>query len=389
MSLFHQYGCKLAAGSVDKDESGNTTVHRLYHPFESIPSSNSSLAFKIRPGGHNYFPHVELNASPAKLLTGQNVYGTADFEKCISALLYVFFSTFPGIDEVLDYHLAEVTQMDFTYSAMVENLFIAKQIVQALRHVSAGQIRSSRETYETSVLWNAGSSHCVREVYLKHFEVKRQIERLTKAQKQSPQDYQAFQLEQLTKPDVQSFALNAVRFEAKCKKRMFKRLNIPTRVTDLISYAESFEGDLAQHMWKLSFNDIFDTFEGSDVNVYDDEQVLDALKARYQTVTKTGKVNYSKALRIMRFFRSIRNEGFDQVKETTPKQSFYRNLAELSEIVPRATLQNMHTVTNNVVPLIRLVNVDFANQHPVGWKEPLHMSQQIDSSLTQPLRLVG
>ena len=389
ISLFHQYGCKLAAGSVDRDDNGVTTVHRLYHPFESIPSSNSSLAFKIRAGGHNYFPHVELNASPAKLLTGQNVYGTADFEKCISSLLYVFSTSFPGIESVLDYHLAEVCQMDFTYSAMVENLFIAKQIVQALRHVSSGQIRSSRETYETSVLWNAGSSHCVREVYLKHFEVKRQIERLTKLQKQSPKDYQAFQLEQLNKPEVLAFAQNAVRFEAKVKKRMFKRLGIPTRVTDLVNYAESYKGDLAQFMWNQSFKDIFDTFKGSDVNVYDDEKVLEALKARYYTVTNTGKVNYSKALRIMRFFRSIKNEGFDQVKATTPHRTFYDNLKEVSAVVPKATLQNMHTVKNNVVPLIRLVNVDFAKQHPVGWQEPIHMSQQIDNSLKQPLRLVG
>lgn len=389
MALFHQFGCKLAAGSVDRDDNGVTTVHRLYHPFESIPSSNSSLAYKIRAGGHNYFPHVELNASPAKLLTGQNVYGTADFEKCISSLLYVFSTSFPGIESVLDYHLAEVCQMDFTYSAMVENLFIAKQIVQALRHVSSGQIRSSRETYETSVLWNAGSSHCVREVYLKHFEVKRQIERLTKLQKQSPKDYQAFQLEQLNKPEVQAFAQNAVRFEAKVKKRMFKRLGIPTRVTELVKYAESYNGDLAQFMWNQSFKDIFSTFEGADVNVYNDEEVHQKLKEQYFSYTPKGNISYSKANRIFDFFRALKNEGFEEVKRRTPKVTFYRRFGLLTQVVPSAYLQNLHSVKSNVVPLVRLVNVDFAKQHPVDWQEPVHMSQQIDNTLKQPLRLVG
>ena len=186
VEIFAKYGCSLAAGTVDYAPDGTKTVTRLYHPFESIPSSNSSLAYKIRVGGKNYFPHIELNASPAKLLTGHNAYGTTDFEKCISALLYVFYTTFPGITDCLDVHLAEVTHMDFTYTAHVDNLFIAKQVIHALRHVSSGQVRTSKESYETSVLWNAGSTHCVREVYLKHFEVRRQIESLTKKQKQSP-----------------------------------------------------------------------------------------------------------------------------------------------------------------------------------------------------------
>lgn len=388
VAMFAKYGCSLAAGNVDFQD-GETTVTRLYHPFESIPSSNSSLAYKIRAGGKNYFPHVELNASPAKLLTGHNAFGTADFEKCISALMYVFYTAFPKISDVLDYQLAEVTQMDFTYSAHVENLFVAKQIIQALRHVSAGQIRTSKETYETSVLWNAGSTHCVREVYLKHFEIKRQIEQLTKKQKQSPKHYQAFQLQMLQSESVQAFSQNAVRFEAKCKKRMFKRLGIPTLVNKLLTYEQSFKGDLAQMMWTESFREILSTFEGADVNVYDDEEVLKSLKAKYNTTNKDGKLNYTKALRVFRFFRSIKNEGFEAVKSTTPEKTFYRNLNELTAVVPRSQLQNMHSIKTNVVPLIRLVNVDFAKQHPADYVEPTHMSQQIDSGLTQPLRLVG
>lgn len=389
MNLFHQFGCKLAAGSVEKDEQGSTIVTRLYHPFESIPSSNSSLAYKIRPGGHNYFPHVELNASPAKLLQGHNAFGTVDFEKCISALLYVFYSQFPGIQNVLDYSNAEICQMDFTYSAQVENLFIAKQIIQALRHISAGQIRSSKETYETSVLWNAGSEHCVREVYLKHFEIKRQIEKLTKQQKLSPNSYQAFQLQQLQSDMVQNFAMNAVRFEAKCKKRMFKRLGIPTRIHDLINYADSYNGDLSQYMWQESFKEIFSTFEGADVNVYNDEEVLNKLVQEYATVTKAGKISHTKAKRVFRFFRNLKLEGFEQVKMHMPERTFYDNLKELTAVVPRAYLQNLHSIKSNVVPLVRLVNVDFSKQHPSGYVEPLHMSQQIDRSLNEPLRLVG
>lgn len=389
LNLFRQFGCTLAAGQTSLDENGNLEVHRLYHPFESIPSSNSSLAYKIRAGGSNYFPHIELNASAAKMLTGHNAFGTTNFETCISSLLYVFHTQFKGIQEVLDYSNAEVLQMDFTYTAHVENIFVAKQVIEALRHVSSGQIRLSKESYKTSVMWNAGSEHCVRLAYLKHFEIKRQIEDLTRKQKTQPNDYQKYQLEQLKSEAVQKFAENAVRFEAKIKKRKFKTMGIPTRIVDLIEYAESFKGDLAQHLWNENFKDILGTFEGAHVNVYNDDEVLESLKAEYTTYTENGKPKEAKPKRIFRFFRSLKNEGFEQVKQTTPEKTFYRNMKELTQVVPKAYLQNLHSTKSNIIPLVRLVNVDFSKQHPQGWQEPVHMSQQLDNNLTQPLRLVG
>lgn len=387
IKIAHQYGCKLAAGEVEIGQ-GDTTTHRLYHPFESIPSSNGSLAFKIRTGGHNFFPFVELQASPAKLLQGHNAYGSTDFELCISSLLYIFNNTFENMSEILDYDQATVVGLDCTYSAHVESHFIAKQAIAALRHISTGQVRTSKHTFETSVLWNAGSKHCTREVYLKHFEILRQIEELEVKQKRSPTDYQARQLEQLKSAPVQAFAHNAIRFEAKCKKRMLERLGIPLRIIDLINYANDYNGDLAQALWHQAFDEIFSTFEGQDVNIYDDEQVLEKLKAAHFKQNKSGTISYAKAKRLFRFFRSIKNEGFEAVKDSTPKNTFYDNIRELTAVVPRAYLQNLHSITSNVVPLVRLINVDFSNQHPVGYHEPLHMSQQLTGN-AQPLRLVG
>ena len=170
---------------------------------------------------------------------------------------------------------------------------------------------------------------------------------------------------------------------------MFKRMGIPTLVTKLLQYEQSFHGDLSQHIWTDAFKDILSTFEGADVNVYDDEEVLDLLKAEYFTTDSKGRVKYTKAMRVFRFFRAIKNEGFEQVKQTTPHNTFYRTLRDLTSVIPRAQLQNMHTVKTNVVPLVRLINIDFSRQHPADWQEPLHMSQQLDSGLKQPLRLVG
>lgn len=380
-----QFGLSLAAGEISYSD-GKLEANRLYHPFESLPSSNSTLAFKVRTGGKNYFPFLELNASPAKLLQGHNVYGTDDVEKCVSSLLYVFAGAYPTALNLLDIKNAEISQIDCTYTAHLENDHQCRQVMQVLRNLSKASLRASRHTFETSVLWNAGSAHCTREVYLKEYEVNRQLETIKKEIKNSSQPHLIKQLEVLSSYEVQSFAKNAVRFEAKCKKRMLKRLGIPTRIIDFIKYSESSPNNIVQLLWDTGFQQLFSTFKGVDVNIYDDNEVLEALKAHYVQTTKTGKTSYSKALRVFRFFRAVKTDGIDELKETMPKMTFYRNMAELTKVVPQAYIQNLSVTKNNVVPLVRMINVDFKNQLPKNYVEPDHMSQQMGQPL---MKLVG
>ena len=72
----------------------------------------------------------------------------------------------------------------------------------------------------------------------------------------------------------------------------------------------------------------------------------------------------------------VKHEGWDEVKSTTPEKTFYRNIKELTEVVPKAYLQNLQATASNVVPLIRFVNVDFEKQHPENWQEPMRLSDQ-------------
>ena len=100
------------------------------------------------------------------------------------------------------------------------------------------------------------------------------------------------------------------------------------------------------------------------MNVYNDDEVFQKLKDHYATTTPSGKVSYAKANRIFRFFRDIKNEGFAEVKRVASNGSFYRNLDLLTAVVPRAYLQNLHSVKSNIIPLVRLVNVDFSKPTP-------------------------
>ena len=210
---------------------------------------------------------------------------------------------------------------------------------------------------------------------MKQFELQDQINKAqTKYDKTKSQVFKN-QLEAMTTPAVQNFAKNALRLEASVMPRMLKRLGIPTNLWAFETYSNSFDGCLIQQLWKQSWQDIFKTFEGATMRTYSDTEIHENLKQHFKTETKTG-FSYSKADRLFRFFRMVKHEGWDEVKSTTPEKTFYRNIKELTEVVPKAYLQNLQATASNVVPLIRFVNVDFEKQHPENWQEPMRLSDQ-------------
>jgi II/X family phage/plasmid replication protein len=367
-TLLHQAGLKLAAGELEISDSGELSATRLYVPYQSLASSNSTLAFKLYTGGTNYFPFVELNASAAKLIQGHNVFGTDNLAICAAAMINVFYTHFDGIESFFDTHSIQVSQMDVTYTAHVKNDFIAKQVIQALSNVSTGQIKKSK-SYATTAIFNAGSTHCMREVYLKEAETIRALDEMkTKSKKSGCPTHYSKQIKVLESAQVQTFLKGAVRFEAKIKKAWFKKRGIPTDLLGLIKYTS--DQSIIKSMWGDAFNPILKTFEGQTMNIYNDAEVLDKLKQTYFTVNKDQKT-YSKALRLFRFFRSLKAEGFENVKVTTPHNTFYRHMSDLTKVVPKAYIQNLLSSNNdNIIPLFKVINIDFDNQTPTGWIEP-------------------
>ncbi|MBU2871528.1 phage/plasmid replication protein, II/X family [Colwellia sp. E2M01] len=380
----HWSGAKLEAGEVEYTPCGAVTVSRLRHPFESIASSNSTLSFKIFTGGDNYWPHIELKASPAKLLQGHNVYGSCDVEKCVFALVQAFNVGMPDLSNMLDWHLCEIKQIDVTFTAQLENMTQGRQVITALKNISSGQTRSSKNNHDTTCYFGINSNgkkssrHKQLKIYLKHFELMHQISELEKKIKRNPNPLYIKQLEAMTNDQVKLFAENALRFEASILPRMLQRLAIPTLANEFIEYAQNFKSCLIQSLWSEAFKDVFNALGDESMNAYDDESILNKLKSIYSKVSvTTGNVSYAKAERLFRFYRSFKNEGFEEVKRTTPEKTFYRNMKELCVVVSRAHLQNLKGIASNVVPMLRVINVDFSNQHPSSYKEPDHLCDQV------------
>ncbi|WP_279487681.1 phage/plasmid replication protein, II/X family [Aeromonas veronii] len=184
------------------------------------------------------------------------------------------------------------------------------------------------------------------------------------------------------------FASNLIRFEGRAKSRILDRLGIPvnlfTKTSDfdgskrlgIIDYQRQFEKDgnnLIQYIWNEMFNPLFAAFEGQEMNVYDDSAILAKLKETFFTVTPKGNISYSKALRLFGFYRRLTNEGYQAVKDTLAPQTFRDNLNNLlSAGLSKAQLQNLHgDKANNVIPLLRVINVDFSRQTPDWYVEPV------------------
>ena len=73
-------------------------------------------------------------------------------------------------------------------------------------------------------------------------------------------------------------------------------------------------------MWLEAFKPILDSLKGETMNIYDDNEVLECLKANFTTYN-TNKPNHSKPLRLFRFFRSLKNEGFAKWVKDNPTKT--------------------------------------------------------------------
>lgn len=382
-------GCKMEAGDftflpndyrLDAENVALAEVSCLRHPFESLPSSWSTLSFKVYQGGSNYYPHIELKASPAKLLTGQNVFGTCNVMTCLDSLVSAFCYALPDMVEIMDFEHATLAQIDCTFTAHLPNESDSRNVIHALRNISNGQTRGSKSSFDTTAYFGKGSRHKRLKAYLKQFELADQIAKITSRYNKTKDPVYKMQLDAMSAPDVQEFATNALRLEASIMPRMLQRLAIPTNVWEFESHAKSFDGCLIKELWNHAWSDIFKTFEGEHMRTYSDTEVHENLREHFKTETKSG-FSYSKADRLFRFFRMMKHEGWEEVKATTPKATFHRSIKEITEVVPKAYLQNLQATASNVVPLIRFINVDFERQHPAGWTEPKRLSEQFESGL--------
>jgi II/X family phage/plasmid replication protein len=378
---------RLSARDVEFDiDTDSFDVSGLNHPYESLPSHFGGLAFKIYQGAGMSSAHVEIKASPAKILQGHNVFGPTDISLCAFEMISILNSAVPDLDSFVDWQNAYLGDIDCTYSADVGSIHNAKQVIAALKNVSNGHMRSAiKNEHETTCYFNVNSRHADKKAYCKGPELDKQIRDLQSICKRNKSKLHLLSI--LKDEKLINFAANLIRFEGRAKTRLLNRMGIPTNLftkysdidgsqrLGIIDYQRQFEkhgDDLIQHIFNEMFNPLFQAFEGQDMNVYDDSAILEKLKQQFFTITPKGNISYSKALRLFGFYRRLTNEGYQSVKNTLAPRTFYDNLnLMLSCGLSKAQLQNLHgDKSNNVIPLLRIINIDFSRQKPDWYVQP-------------------
>lgn len=370
-----RYGTRLD-GAISVGADGKRQIDSLRHPWEALPTSYTPLAFKIHNTGYHY-PGVELKASPAKLLQGHNVFGPTSIRQGGEEMLTLLSVTYPRLYDALDVALTEVWELDATYSARLPNEHTALAVVAFLKNVSKGHRKGRGDGYDTTSYWGAKNSrYSGLKAYLKSPEFLRQLEeqkRLAAGGDIAAQKVVAV----MSDPRLMEWVENLVRWEATVKKRYLQRRQLPYRWVDLAKYQIEQQRQgvcILQKFWADITKPIFESFEGAQMKIIDDDKVLAALKKTHVRVSKSGKVSHSYALSLFRTYRSIREFGWTITLESMPKATFHKHVGEIAQCgISRAQLQNLkgdHR-RNNVVPMLRFVNVDFSAQRPDWYVEPV------------------
>ncbi|MFA2868986.1 phage/plasmid replication protein, II/X family [Acinetobacter pittii] len=368
----HSIEIPLASRSVHKNDDGSISAAALFHPYESVPTHYTGMAMKVF-FDTSYEPYVQIKASPAKLLQGHNVFGSDNIEQGAMEMIGFLHEAYPVLARMLDWPRAWVSHIDVTYSVRLKDQNTAKKVLDFLSNVSNGQTRLSNKRFDSSVYWGGQTSRLVNhKCYMKHDEFIAQFEEYKMLAKKNDKAAQRV-VDVMSNSDLINWTIGLLRFESRLKKRWLERNGIPTNLFDLIKFQRS-NPNLLQTLWTKATHSIFDALRGQTMKLTDDTSVLEAIQRSDVVLTKSGKASPTKVRNLFAMYCLIREKGFDEVKTTYGKSQFHNLIAQLCAVqgLNKGILQNLHTGNaNNIIPFIKFVDIDFNQQLPDWYEEPV------------------
>lgn len=371
----HELQIPLAARAVEKYPDGSVHANALYHPYESLPTSHTAMAFKVHLDGFSW-PYVELKASPAKIMQGHNVFGTDDIESGALEMIAFLRVTYPSLFGMLYIQGTEVRHIDVTYSARMKDDKQVLQVIDFLSRVSNGQTRTSKKQFDSSCYWGGQHSRLINhKCYSKYPEFMAQLEEYKKRASFNDKAAQRVVNVMIDKR-LQDFAFGLLRWESRLKKRWLERHGISTNLFDLIKLQKS-KPLLLQELWQDATKSIFEALQGQTMKATDHDTVFQQLCNAYGTMTKSGRQSFTKARNLFNFYCALELHGCQAMKKQFSEPRYYALMSDLvSAGFSKAFLQNLHSDSkNNVVPLLRFVEVDFSQQLPDWYQVPVSSFQ--------------
>lgn len=234
------------------------------------------------------------------------------------------------------------------------------------------QTRLSNKRYDSTVYWGGETSRLVNhKCYLKYEEFLAQFEEQKQLAKFNNKSAMRV-VEVMCNPNLINWTIGLARFESRLKKRWLERNNVPTNLIELIRY-QNANPNLLQTLWTKATSSIFDALRGQSMKLTDDTSVLQAIENSEIVLTNSGKVSQTKVRNLFSMYCLIREKGLEEIKATYHIRSFQRLVADLCLVgFSKAYLQNLHNEkASNIIPFMKLVEIDFNQQLPDWYEEPL------------------
>lgn len=365
----HSIEIPLASRSVHKNDDGTISAAALFHPYESVPTHFTGMSMKVFFDS-SYAPYVQIKASPAKLLQGHNVFGSDNIEQGAMEMIGFLYEAYPTLARMIDWNTAWVSHIDVTYSARVKDEVTAKKMHNFMSKITNGQTKLSEKQMDNTIYWGGMHSRLLNiKCYLKHVEFMKQFEEQQFLAKKN--DKSAMRVvEVMSDSRLINWTLGLMRFEARLKKRWLERNGIPTNLIELIKFQRE-NPEILQTLWTKATHSLFDALRGQTMKLTDDDSVLKAIESSPVVLTSKGKVSKTRVRNIEAAYVLIRDKGFEEFKTRYGKSQFHNVLNQLLECgFSKAFLQNLHDEkASNVIPFMRLVEIDFSQQLP-EWYEP-------------------
>lgn len=363
------YGIPAATRHVSKSDDGQTITGDLYHPYESLASDFTDMAMKFYTNTMNTPPYVEIKASPLKLLQGHNVYGFESIELGADQMLGMLIEAFPNLVPILDFEKTEVLHLDTTYLFRLPHQNMVQPVLDYMANLASGHRKARQIKYENYITWGNDGASVRPKAYGKFEEVKSQ---LNKTQKQADKGCQRSKALVCAMHDALPFANAVLRLEARICKTYMTKNGYPTNLFELIKLQHE-QPELLLRLWHVAFDPILDTMKGKYMNFSSDGEILDLLKSKLVTYTKTGKPSYTKAMNAMKFYSLVRQMGLQATQKIYSKAQFHKCINSLLECeISKSHLQNLAKNPNGkVIPFVRMFELKMCDQLPQDYQLPV------------------
>lgn len=363
------YGVPAATRHVSKTDDGQTITGELYHPYEALPSDYTDMAVKFYTNTMNTVPYVELKASPLKLLQGHNVYGFESIELGAFHMLGMLLEAFPQLAPILDVEKTEVLCLDTTYLFRLPHQNMVQPVLDYMSNLASGHRKARQVKYDNYITWGNDGASVRPKAYGKFEEVKSQ---LNKVQKKAEKGCMRSKSLVMAMHDVLPFANAVLRLEGRITKTYLTKNGYPSNLYELIKL-QNEQPELLLRLWHVAFDPILDTMKGKYMNFSSDGEILDLLKSKLVTYTKTGKPSYTKATNAMKFYSLVRQMGLQATKELYRESTYYDALNCLLSVgISKSHIQNLAKNPNGkVIPFVRMFELKMCHQQPADYQIPV------------------